>query len=285
MKKHQLAVVSSALLLALVGCGPAQPTTTDNNSSDASATQQTTQKSEEQSTVVAIKPSPDKYTWYMKNYVGMNASAVGYASLGGQRMDRYGAGAIKIVFVTKDGTHVPIDDDEALKQYIVSAQSYEPNTEIKYTFQTDSEGEEYDNLIDSRNIEEIVLSVDKVGENGNKADNTLIQVAPDKYTAYVRDYVGRNLADCGYVSLGGNIVDSYSAGYVTFNLIPDDGAAIDLENADSIARYKVTAQDVAPNSAITLEFLKDSDGNEYSNLVDHQSIQAISLYLTPVDAA
>ena len=65
MKKHQLAVVSSALLLALVGCGPAQPTTTDNNSSDASAAQQTTQKSEEQSTVVAIKPSPDKYTWYM----------------------------------------------------------------------------------------------------------------------------------------------------------------------------------------------------------------------------
>ena len=284
MKRYQLAAVSSALLIALVGCGSAQPSTSADTSGD-STTQQTTQKNEEQSKVVAIKPSPDKYTWYMKNYVGMNASAVGYASLGGQRMDRYGASVIKIVFVTKDGTHIPIDDDEALKQYKVSAQSYEPNTEIKYTFQTDSEGTEYDNLVDSKNIEEIVLSVDKIGEDGNNADNTLIQAAPDKYTSYVRDYVGRNLADCGYVSLGGSIVDSYSAGYVTFNLIPDDGAAIDLDNADSIAGYKVTAQDVAPNSAITLEFLKDSDGNEYSNLVDHQSIQTISLYLTSVDAA
>ena len=284
MKKSQLVAISSALLLALAGCGSTQPPA-NSGASDSSATQQTTQKSEEPSAVVAIKPSPDKYTWHMKNYVGMNASAVGHASLGGQRMDRYGAGVIKIVFVTKDGTHIAIDDDEALKQYKVSAQSYEPNTEIKYTFQTNSEGEEYDSLVDFQNIEEIVLSVDKVGENGNKADSTLIQIAPDKYAAYVRDYVGRNLSDCGYVSLGGSIVDSYSAGYVTFSLIPDDGAAIDLDDANSIARYKVTGQDVAPNSAITFEFLKDSDGNEYSNLVDHQSIQTISLYLTPVDAA
>lgn len=97
--------------------------------------------------------------------------------------------------------------------------------------------------------------------------------------------MGRSLADCGYVSLGGNIVDSYSAGYVTFNLIPDDGAAIDLENADSIARCKVPLRTLPPTAQSHLSSSKDSDGNEYSNLVDHQSIQAISLYLTPVDAA
>ena len=287
--KRQLLVLTSALALTLVGCGGAgSQQTTDGASGGATggvaATQQE-QKQEEPAKTVTIKQSPDKYTWYMKNYVGMNAASVGYAAMNGMRMDRYGAGYIKIVFVAPDGTHIKVDDDNALKDYKVSAQSYEPNTEIKYTFEVDSEGKEYDSLVDHKSIEEIVLSVDKVGENGNAATGASIQASPDKYTEYVRDYVGRNLADCGYVSLAGSIVDSYGAGYVRFNLIPDDGSAIDLEDADSIAGYKVTAQDVAPNTAIDLTFLKDSDGNEYSNLIDHQSIETISLYLTPVSAS
>ena len=40
----------------------------------------------------AINASPDKYTWYIQDYVGRNAAGFGYTSLGGDRMDHYGAG-------------------------------------------------------------------------------------------------------------------------------------------------------------------------------------------------
>lgn len=276
MKKSKMFVFSAALMLALSGCGSSVTST------GTAATEQSSSAS--QSQTVTIKQSPDKYTWYVKNYVGMNANAIGYTALNGQRMDQYGSGYVKIVFVTKDGAHIKLDDEESLKQYKVSAQSVEPNTEIKYTFETNSEGEEYDNLVDHQNLEEIVLSMDKVGENGNTADNTAITLSPDKYTEYVRDYVGRNLADCGYVSMGGFYVDSYGAGYVKFNIVTDDGSAVDLEKEDSLANYVVTSQDVEANTAITIELSKDSEGNEYSNLVDHQSIENITLYVSALSA-
>ena len=280
MKKSKMLVCSIALALALSGCGNSAVSTSASTTGEAAAQS----SSASQGQTVTIKQSPDKYTWYVKNYVGMNANAIGYTALNGQRMDQYGSGYIKIVFVTKDGTHIKLDDEESLKQYKVSAQSVEPNTEIKYTFQTNSEGEEYDNLIDHQNLEEIVLSMDKVGENGSTVDNTAITLSPDKYTEYVRDYVGRNLADCGYVSMGGFYVDSYGAGYVKFNIVTDDGSAVDLENEDSLANYVVTSQDVEANTAITIELSKDSEGNEYSNLVDHQSIENITLYVSALSA-
>ena len=43
---------------------------------------------------VTIKQSPDKYTWYIRNYVGKNCASFGYTSMGGDRMDHYGAGYI-----------------------------------------------------------------------------------------------------------------------------------------------------------------------------------------------
>ena len=36
---------------------------------------------------ITIKDSPDKYTWYIKNYVGKNCASIGYTSMGGDRMD------------------------------------------------------------------------------------------------------------------------------------------------------------------------------------------------------
>ncbi len=278
MKKTAVAILSVALALTLGACGSSTSGNYGSSTSSTSAQEQTA------NAAVTIKQSPDKYTWYMKNYVGMNAAAVGYTSISGQRMDRYGAGYIKVVYVAKDGRYLEIEDDDVLKGYKVSAQSYEPNTEIKYTFQVDSDGKEYDNLLDFQNIEEIVLAVDKLGESGNSSDTTKIEVAPDKYTTYVRDYVGRNLRDCGYVSLAGNLADGYGASYVTFNLVTDDGAYIDLEDEESLGNYKVTGQDVEPNTPINLTFATDSDGKEYSNLVQNKTLETISLYLTEVDS-
>lgn len=164
---------------------------------------------------ITIKDSPDKYTWYIKNYVGKNCASIGYTSMGGDRMDHYGAGYIELVMVTPDGAYIDIESDDNLKQYVVTAQSYAPNTELKYVFDTDEDGNEYESLVQSQNIEEIVLCVKKVGSSEETSLGlTEITPSPDKYTWYIRDYSGRNLASCGYLSMGGDRMDHYGAGYI-----------------------------------------------------------------------
>ena len=110
-----------------------------------------------------ITPSPDKYTWYIRDYTGRNLASCGYLSMGGNRMDHYGAGYIKFVIVPEDGSFIDPEDTELLKNYVITGQSVLPNTELKYVFDTDSEGNEYDNLVQSQNIEEIELMVKLVG--------------------------------------------------------------------------------------------------------------------------
>ena len=173
------------------------------------------------------------------------------------------------------------------------AQIYPPNTELKYTFETDSNGNEYDNLTSWQNIDEVVLSVNKVGDkSGTAIDMTAIQTSPDKYNFYVRDYVGRNLAECGYISLANKLTDAYGSAYITFDITADDGAYIELpdssdenaakEDANLLSQYVVTAQSVAPNTQVTATYLTDSNGNEYSNLIDTQSVESIALTVTKI---
>ena len=242
---------------------------------------------------VAIKASPDKYTWYVKNYVGMNAASVGYTSLDGMRRDAYGAGTLRVIFRTSDGSYVDYnpeaeEDSEAeegekhkpdnpAQDYVVTGQSLAPNTEIKYTFQVDDEGEEYDNLVDTQTQEEIVLSVAKVGTTEAAPSFTEIEPSPDKYTCYVKDYVGRNLATCGYESLAGTFNDWYGHGYIRFDITAEDGSYVDPTDSEALKSYVVTAQNVAPNTPIEMTFALDSNGEEYSNLVNTQSIESINL--------
>lgn len=82
-------------------------------------------------------------------------------------MDQYGEGLFKIVFVNEDGFYIDISKEE-LKKYRVVKQNIEPNTEMKYTFEKDDDGEEYDSLVDSQNIEEIELYVTQVKNDQNK---------------------------------------------------------------------------------------------------------------------
>lgn len=119
-----------------------------------------------------------------------------------------------------------------------------------------------------------------------------INTSPDKYNFYVRDYVGRNLAECGYISLANKLTDAYGSAYITFDITADDGAYIELpdssdENADKedvnfLSQYVVTAQSVAPNTQVTATYLTDSNGNEYSNLIDTQSVESIALTVTKI---
>ena len=117
--------------IALAGCD----SKSENPAGNANSKQPTDES-------ITIKDSPDKYTWYIKNYVGKNCASIGYTSMSGDRMDHYGAGYIELVMVTPDGAYIDIETDDNLKQYVVTAQSYAPNTELKYVFDTDEDGNE-----------------------------------------------------------------------------------------------------------------------------------------------
>ena len=232
---------------------------------------------------VTIKQSPNKYTWYIRNYVGKNCASFGYTSMGGDRMDHYGAGYIELIMVTPDGAYIDIETDDNLKQYVVTAQSYAPNTELKYVFDTDEAGNEYENLVQSQNIEEIVLRVKKVGSSEETSLGlTEITPSPDKYTWYIRDYSGRNLASCGYLSMGGDRMDHYGAGYIKFVIVSDDGSFIDPEDTELLKNYVITGQSVSPNTELKYVFSTDSEGNEYDNLVQSQNIEEIEITVKPV---
>ena len=232
---------------------------------------------------VTIKQTPDKYTWYIKNYVGKNCASFGYTSLGGKRMDHYGAGYIELVLVTPDGAYIDIETDDDLKQYVVTAQNLAPNTELKYIFDKDSDGNEYDSLISWQSCEEIVLCVKKIGTSEETTLGlTAINPSPDKYTWYIRDYTGRNLASCGYLAMSGKRMDHYGAGYIRFVITSDDGTFIYPQDTELLKNYVITGQSVAPNTELTYVFDTDSDGNEYDNLVHSQNLEEIELTVKPV---
>lgn len=233
---------------------------------------------------VQIKTSPDKYTWYIKDYVGKNVAAFGYTSLDGNRRDTYGGGTLKVVLVNDDGNYIDVSNDEDLKNYVVTSQNVEPNTELKFTFQKDESGKEYDNLVDYQNIDEVVLYVTKVGSKSTSKELTKINSSPDKYTWYVKDYVGRNLKACGYVALNGSFRDAYGYGTVGFVITPDDGSYVEIGEGETLKNYIVVGQSVEPNSEIKLEFMKDNNGQEYDNLVNSQNINEIELYVSPIEA-
>lgn len=232
----------------------------------------------------SLKSSPDKYTQYVGKYVGMNAASVGYTSLGGDRMVEIGKGLLQITYVTADGTYVGTDDEENLKNYVVTAQSIEPNTEVKLTFQKDSDGKEYDNLVDHQSFDKIDLAVKKVNEaDDSTPELTSIDPSPDKYTYYIQNYVGKNLASVGYQSLGGDYRDAYGAGSLEFILVSEDGSYIDTSDSSVLKQYVITDQDIAPNTELKLNYMTDSSGEEYSNLVDSQSYETITLTVAHLD--
>ena len=234
--------------------------------------------------LTAINPSPDKYTWYIRDYVGKNCASIGYTSMGGDRMEHYGAGYIELVLVTPDGSYIDIETDNDLKQYVVTGQSLAPNTELKFTFEKDDDGNEYENLVATQNCKEIVLCVKRVGSSEETTLGlTAINPSPDKYTWYIRDYTGRNLASCGYLSMGGNRMDHYGAGYIKFVIVSDDGTYIDPKDTELLKSYVITGQSIAPNTELKYVFATDSKGIEYENLVSSQNIEEIELTVKPID--
>lgn len=230
-----------------------------------------------------VKASPDKYTWYIKNYVGKKLASTGYTSMGGERMDSYGNGYIRLVLLTPNGEYIDIEDENSMKEWKIVGQSLEPNTELKYTYLLDEEGEEYDNLLAHQSIEEIVLALAPVSGNADVPEMTVINPSPDKYTSYIRDYTGRTLAQCGYISMSGKLCNAYGSACVYLNVCADDGSYVDFEDSSVLKNYVVTGQSVAPNTELTMTYMLDDAGKEYDNLIDAQNIEEIDLYVTRVN--
>ena len=279
MKKAIALLLAAAMLLSMTACSTEQSQSTGVETGDVS---------QEKAPViipfdnVEIKASPDKYTWYIKNYVGKNAASVGYTSMGGARMDSYGSGYIELILLTPNGEYVDIHDEDDLKNWRIIGQNLEPNTEIKYTFDVDSDGNEYDNLIATQNIEEIVLAVAPVGGSVDAPTMTAINTTADRYTLYIRDYVGRNLTQCGYTSMGGNRMDAYGAAYVQLTMVTTNGDFVDIGDEESMKNWVVVAQNILPNTELKLTYDVDPDGKEYDNLVAYQNVEEILLAVAPV---
>lgn len=277
MKKKVVIFLTALLSVSIMGCG-----TIDSSHSDTRDRKEKKkiEEEEEDFEYVQVKASPDKYTYYVKNYVGQNLANVGYTSLGGEKRDKYGNTTMLLSIVNEDGRYIDINDEDDMKDYVVVEQMPEVNTEIKITYETDSDGNEYDYLIDSVNFEEIVIMVDKVGTRPNKKPKlTEIPTKGDRYHLYIKDYVGRNLGNTGYISLGGELRDEYGDGNVKLNLITEDGSYIDLDDEKSLQNYVVVSQDVKPGTKIEFTYDKDRDGVEYSNLIDTISYEEINLYV------
>ena len=270
-KKLTAILLGIVMILILAACGNNHSDETTGNQSADDVVNDTT---------IAINTSPDKYTWYIKNYVGKNCASIGYTVMSGKRMDRYGEGLVELVFVTTDGSYVDVESEDILKEYSVVKQNISPNTVLKLVFDKDSEGNEYDNLVASQSYEEIVLCVRKNNAKEQKPiDLTEIKPSPDKYTCFIADYVGRNLTSCGYTSMGGDLMHKYGEGIIELIIVADDGSFVDPEDTESLKNYVVTGQSIAPNTELKLTFDKDSDGVEYDNLVESQNIEEIELYV------
>lgn len=229
-----------------------------------------------------IKTSPDKYTWYVRDYQGMNLANAGYVSLGGGLLDSYGEENVKLVPVCVDGTYVDTSDEDALKEFSVVGQNVRPNTEIKLTFSKNEKGKEYDNLVSYSSIDDIVLLVKKVGGTETKSfDIPLTEIAscPDAETRYTKDYVGRNLASAGYISLAGDLRDEYGKGNVKLVPVSNDGSFVDTDDVESLSQYYVVSQSVEPNTEIKFSFEK-----KYENLVKTQSVKQIELKVAKIQS-
>lgn len=165
MKKFILILAVCATLTACNGADSAgEATTTEIDTETTTTASETTSVTSEKKTTkethipVAITPSPDKYTWYIKDYIGKNCATIGYTGISGNRYDYYGDTTIKLNLIADGGSFIDANDDEELKKYYVTGQSIEPNTEMKLTI-NESEGREY---VDYQSIEEIDLYVSLV---------------------------------------------------------------------------------------------------------------------------
>lgn len=278
-----------AMLMALTLCACSNKTVDEETQVDEQEEvleEEYEEDEEEYDEFANIAPieSDDKHIAYMKNYVGKNCATIGYTAMSGDRNDYISDNAyITLVLNTPDGSYIDIEDIEVLKQYMVVAQSIEPNTKVNIEFKLDPDGNEYNNLINFQSVEEVVLQVKKVGEEVT-FDNELVSVkqAENRHLFYIPNFVGRNLASCGYISMAGDLRFRLGAANCKIVVVASDGSYVEMEK-DALKNYVVYEQNIEPNSEFKVEYKLDSEGKEYDNLIEHQSYEEIELYVKPIE--
>ena len=266
------------ILITLVACGkkPAAPGSTIPVTTEQEAPIETTHA------YVEIKESPDKYTWYMKDYYGKNLVTIGELDYTDTLRERYGQGEIHFALFTPHGEYVDVNDENSLKQWWVVGQSIAPNTPIKYLFESKDDGTDSDYYVVSQNIEEVILALAPVGEKVEVPSFTQITPSPDRYTSYIYDYVGRNLTQCGYQDYNG-LSQKYGMAEVRLIVNGENGVYVDVQDEEDMKNFVVTRQSVAPNTELKKEYEIKEDGSESQHYIKDTSIEEIELYVTRLD--
>lgn len=221
------------------------------------------------------------YTYSIRNYVGKNAASIGTQS-GDYKVEEYGHGELRIVFVTEDGLLLSPNDEELLKQYSVVAQNISPGTQVAMVHQRNSSGKPYDSLVSYQSHDEIVLFVATVGDNSYSPNFTEPLSTMDRHTYYIREYIGRNAASFGEYS-GENRIDCYGAAELIIEFTSEDGSYIETSDINALKEYVVVDQDIAANSELTIQYQKNSSGKEYDSLVQSQNPEVIYLTVRKLD--
>ena len=105
MKKNYMLILAFIMVILMTACSQNIKQDDTKKNEDETKTETEISKHKE----VTIKTSPDKYTWYVKDYVGKNLASFGYTSLGGDRMDHYGEGYIELALINQSGKYIDIE--------------------------------------------------------------------------------------------------------------------------------------------------------------------------------
>ena len=229
-----------------------------------------------------IEDNEGIHSYEIRNYIGKNVGAIG-KMYGKQLVDEYGDAEVNIVFFTEDGMLVLPDDDETKKNYVVVGQNINSGSKITVVNQRDSSGEIYDNLVDFQSVDEIILYIAPLNTTFEPVV-TEIKPTLDRHKYHIKDYVGRNAASFGKC-YGSDRVDSYNEAELKLVFSSEDGSYIDSSDLNVLKNYIIVSQDIAPNTELLLEYSKDSNGEEYDNLIDNQNYEEITFVVKELDSS
>lgn len=214
------------------------------------------------------------FVYTIKDYVGRNAASIGNRSYE-KNIDDYSKAELKFVFVSEDGIFIDPEEREQVKNYVVYAQNIEPGTPLIGVSDRYRNGKPT-GYIDYQNYEEIVLYVHPINsEIPSKQKINEIKASSDRYTYFVRDYVGRNAASIGR-EYGINRIDEYGHGDIVLHFTTSEGEYIETDDIYKLRQYVVIGQDIVYNSPITYKYNSYSSWEE-SDSVDDQNISEINL--------
>ena len=101
----------------------------------------------------------DKYTGVVPNLLDQNVAQATYYAMDESFRVQVGKGNLLVRLITPDGTLIT---EENAANYKIVSQDPAAGTTFEMTYVLDNDGKEYDNLVDTQGIEEIVVNVKPV---------------------------------------------------------------------------------------------------------------------------